>query len=97
MSGELLRQSQDLRALVVAVRLAMQQRADVTTHSLSAWEEWALGEADKLDPIMSGQIISHLYPPVPPAEEMQCCLLWLIEAAIRVTRLFPTCPNCSSG
>ncbi|KTF70710.1 hypothetical protein ATB93_03010 [Sphingomonas sp. WG] len=71
MSGELLRQSQDLRALVVAVRLAMQQRADVATQSLSAWEEWALGEADKLDPIMSGQIMSHLYPPVPPAEEMQ--------------------------
>ena len=71
MSGELLRQSQDLRALVVAVRLAMQQRADVTTQSLSAWEEWALGEADKLDPILSGQIMSHLYPPVPPAEEMQ--------------------------
>ena len=71
MSGELLRQSQDLRALVVAVRLAMQQRADVTTQSLAAWEEWALGEADKLDPIMSGQIMSHLYPPVPPAEEVQ--------------------------
>ncbi|MDE2410715.1 MAG: hypothetical protein KGM18_02960 [Sphingomonadales bacterium] len=65
-SGELLRQSQDLRTLVAAARAALQQRTDVTPDALAAWEAWALGEADKLDPILSGQIMSHLLPPPPP-------------------------------
>jgi len=68
-SGELLRKSQDLRALVVAVRSAMQQREEVAPEDLSLWEAWALGEADKIDPILSGQIMTHLYPPAPPPEE----------------------------
>jgi hypothetical protein len=66
MSGELLRRSQDLRALVAEVRKALEQRNDVDSDRLAAWEVWALGEADKLDPILSGQIMSHLDPPLLP-------------------------------
>lgn len=69
LSGELLRQSQDLRALVANVRNALQQRDDVDNARLAAWEIWALGEADKLDPILSGQIMSHFDPPQAPAKE----------------------------
>lgn len=65
-SGELLRKSQDLRALVADVRKALEQRSDVDPERLAAWEIWAQGEADKLDPILSGQIMSHLDPPLLP-------------------------------
>lgn len=68
MSGELLRRSQDLRVLVAEVRKALGQRSDVEPERLAAWENWALEEADKLDPILSGQIMSHLDPPLLPAE-----------------------------
>jgi len=33
------------------------------------WDEWALAEAEKLDPILSGQIMSHLDPPQISPEE----------------------------
>jgi hypothetical protein len=68
MSGELLRRSQDLRVLVAEVRKALEQRNDVDPDRLAAWENWALEEADKLDPILSGRIMSHLDPPLLPAE-----------------------------
>jgi hypothetical protein len=69
MSGELVRQSQDLRALVAQVRNALQQREDVDSERLKEWELWALREADKLDPILSGQIMAHFDPPQLPAKE----------------------------
>jgi hypothetical protein len=70
LSGELLRQSQDLRALVAQVKRELEHRGDIGKQRLSDWEEWALAEADKLDPILSGQIMSHLDPPnFPPEEE----------------------------
>ncbi|WP_033922654.1 hypothetical protein [Sphingomonas sp. 37zxx] len=68
MSGELLRRSQDLRVLVEEVRRALEQRNDIDPERLAAWESWALEEADKLDPILSGQIMSHLDPPLLPVE-----------------------------
>lgn len=68
MSGELLRRSQDLRVLVAKVRKALEQRNDVDPVRLAAWENWALEEADKLDPILSGQIMSHFDPPLLPVE-----------------------------
>lgn len=54
--------------LVAEVRKALQQRNDVDPDRLAAWENWALEEADKLDPILSGQIMSHLDPPLLPVE-----------------------------
>lgn len=70
MSGELLRQSQDLRSRVARMKCELQHRGDISNQRLSDWEAWALAEADKLDPILSGQIMSHLDPPeIPPEEE----------------------------
>lgn len=68
-SGELLRAARDLRALVAEVREAMIDRADVDAATLDAWASWALGEADALDPILSGQVLKHLRPPELPAPE----------------------------
>lgn len=62
-SGELLRQAEDIRALVVRVRRAMTDgSADVDAATIEAWEKWALGEADQVDPVRSGQFRSHLKP-----------------------------------
>lgn len=36
--------------------------ADVGQDRLSEWERWASAEADRLDPILSGQIMTHLAP-----------------------------------
>jgi len=29
----------------------------------AAWRAWALGEADRIDPFTSGQILKHLHAP----------------------------------
>ena len=64
MSGELLRQAQDIRALVEQVRQAIDAGAvDVEVPTLEAWQRWALAEADRIDPVRSGQIMSHLSEP----------------------------------
>jgi hypothetical protein len=60
-SGELLRRAVDLRSLIGRVRDAVcAGSVDVDEATLHAWEEWASAEADRLDPILSGQIMSHL-------------------------------------
>jgi hypothetical protein len=38
-------------------------REDIDSTTLEAWQHWALGEADRIDPVVSGQIFSHLRPP----------------------------------
>ncbi|WP_222949853.1 hypothetical protein [Sphingomonas sediminicola] len=60
-SAELLRQAEELRALVARVRDAV-VAGSVGIHqaSLAAWEEWASAEADRLDPVLSGQVLTHL-------------------------------------
>ncbi|PII39420.1 hypothetical protein T190_05540 [Sinorhizobium meliloti CCBAU 01290] len=64
MSGDLLRQALDIRALVERVRLAITEgSAEIDEARLTAWEQWALGEADKIDPVKSGQFICHLDEP----------------------------------
>jgi hypothetical protein len=62
-SGELLRQAEDLRALIARVRdAATVGLADVDQTRLEEWERWASAEADRLDPVLSGQIMTHLAP-----------------------------------
>jgi len=68
-SGELLRAARELRTLVADVREAMLDRADLDAKTLEAWASWALQEADALDPILSGQVLKHLWPPELPAAE----------------------------
>lgn len=60
-SGELLRQARDLRALIARLlEAAIAGSIDADRGVLEAWERWALAEADRLDPIRSGQIMRHL-------------------------------------
>ncbi|MER9442017.1 hypothetical protein NKI79_11445 [Mesorhizobium sp. M0340] len=48
-SGELLRQAEDIRALVERVRRAIDDgSADIDASALDAWQRWALAEADRI-------------------------------------------------
>lgn len=63
-SGELLRQAQDIRALVERVRQAIVEgSAHIDDPTLKAWESWVLAEADRIDPVRSGQVMSHVKEP----------------------------------
>ena len=60
-SGVLLRHAGELRVLVAQVKaavLAGELAADPA--DLARWERWALAQADRLDPVLSGQVLSHL-------------------------------------
>ena len=62
-SGDLLRQARDLRALIARVRdPAVTGSVGVDQSRLEEWEKWAAAEADRLDPVLSGQIMTHLAP-----------------------------------
>lgn len=64
-SGELLRQAEEIRALVARVEQAMlsEDRPAVSSEQLAQWKSWALAQADELDPVISGQVLSHLHVP----------------------------------
>lgn len=64
-SGDLLRQAQDIRELVRRMEQALQQgdQPDLEVMQLEKWKHWALAEADAIDPIKSGQVLSHLVVP----------------------------------
>lgn len=64
-SGELLRLAADMRLLISEVRAAAQTRSDIDSATLQSWEAWARAEADRIDPILSGQFLDHLRPPDP--------------------------------
>lgn len=65
MSGDLLRRAQDIRALVERVRMAIAEgSAEIEEARLIAWEQWALDEANRIDPVRSGQFLSHLDEPL---------------------------------
>ncbi len=62
-SGELLRRAREIRELVANFSEAMEASREIEASALTAWREWALSEADKLRPVLSGQIRKHLHPP----------------------------------
>lgn len=62
-SGELLRKAQEIRLLVKNVREAVEKDGSVEEVELLQWERWAMAEADKIDPIRTGQYLDHLRPP----------------------------------
>lgn len=60
-SGKLLSKAERLRQIVRCVDSAIVAGGiEVTTPALEQWRAWAMGQADKLDPIKSGQIFEHL-------------------------------------
>lgn len=63
-SGRLLAEAENLRSLIARVSAAvMEGRLDLSADQLAEWRRWADREADKLDPVMSGQVRAHLLPP----------------------------------
>lgn len=63
-SGRLLAEAENLRALTARVATAVADgRLDMSATQLAEWRNWANREADKLDPVISGQIGAHLFPP----------------------------------
>ena len=63
-SGELLRQAEDIRVLVQRVGRAIAEGAvGVDASVLQSCEKWALAQADRIDPVLSGQFMSHLAEP----------------------------------
>lgn len=63
MRGELLRQAEEIRALVARVEEAMLRgnSTELKAEKVTRWREWALSKADELDPVQSGQVLTHLY------------------------------------
>lgn len=68
-SGRLLQQAEEIRALVTRVEEAMAPGTSpgITGEAVARWKYWALGRADAIDPVLSGQVLSHLH--VPELEE----------------------------
>lgn len=64
-SGELLREAEEIRALVVKVESAVlrEDSAELTSEQVLRWKSWALAHADSIDPVRSGQVLTHLYIP----------------------------------
>ena len=63
-SGKLLRQARYIRSLVAEVKQAIESTSDeIGPIQFASWEKWALGEATRLDPILSGQFKSHFIEP----------------------------------
>jgi hypothetical protein len=63
-SGRLVAEADDLRSLIARVGAAVVEgRLDLSPQQYAEWRAWADGEADKLDPVLSGQVAAHLLPP----------------------------------
>lgn len=64
-SGRLLQQAEEIRALVTRVEEAMARGTapGITGEAVARWKHWALGRADAIDPVLSGQVLSHLHVP----------------------------------
>lgn len=63
-SGALLHKAAEIRALVEQVATAVGNGSvAVTSDQLARWQAWALAQADRLDPVLSGQVLSHLVVP----------------------------------
>lgn len=64
-SGRLIAEADDLRRLIAAVAVALQTGSvALESDAFSDWRVWAEAEADRIDPVKSGQIWKHLKPPV---------------------------------
>ncbi len=63
-SGRLLAEAENMRGLIARVASAVAAgQLDLTVEQLAEWRQWADEEADKLDPVLSGQVRKHLLPP----------------------------------
>lgn len=65
LSGELLRQAEEIRSLAARVETAMLggEGALISADRIESWRRWALAQADAIDPVISGQVLAHLHVP----------------------------------
>ena len=64
-SAEMLRQAEDLRALIASVSAAIERgHRSLDAAAFTEWQQWAAAEADRLDPVISGQVDEHLTPDI---------------------------------
>lgn len=57
----MLRQAEDLRALIASVSAAIAKgHRSLDAAAFTEWRQWAAAEADRLDPVLSGQVEEHL-------------------------------------
>lgn len=54
--------AEEICALVPRIRHELAQ-GGVAAKDIENWEAWALGEANKIDPVVMGQYLAHLHPP----------------------------------
>lgn len=60
-SAGMLRQAEDLRALIASVSSAIETgHRNLDAIAFAEWKRWAAAEADRLDPVISGQVDEHL-------------------------------------
>ncbi len=63
-SAEMLASAERIRTLIAHVKAAASAgRAAVTPEEFSEWEAWASAYADSLDPLLSGQMFTHIRAP----------------------------------
>lgn len=63
-SGELLAQATEIRNLIARVKTAaVSGNVEISSDELNEWEQWATSYADRIDPVLSGQILSHILAP----------------------------------
>jgi hypothetical protein len=63
-SGRLLAEANQIRALAAQVEAAVRTgMAKVSPRDLDAWKLWALSYADRIDPVCTGQVMTHVRPP----------------------------------
>lgn len=61
-SGMLLRKADEIRALVSRISSPAElARLGVDQTAAGRWKQWALARADEIDPIVSRQVLTHLY------------------------------------
>lgn len=54
----------DIRLLVKRMTTAIDDATvEIEPDAMGAWRKWALAEADRLDPLLSGQVFKHLGAP----------------------------------
>lgn len=64
-SGEMLRQAEEIRNIVAEIEssLLLGDSPGLTPERVARWKIWALAQANVIDPVLSGQVLSHLYVP----------------------------------
>jgi len=63
-SGTLLARAEEIRALIASVKSAVSAgKTSMVPADLAKWERWASAYADRIDPVLSGQVLSHINVP----------------------------------